>query len=412
MNPSVAELRSGAQRLAIGMMAAQAAALVATPLLTRLYSPAQFGVYALFLAIVTTVAPIAALRFDNALPLATTDSEAGGIAGLGLVAAALLALVVGTLAFPLARLALYYSGNTAVASAIHWAAPALFLTAVFQVGSAWQLRAQSSLRAAQGRAAQGVGTALAQLALGALRSGLVIGDLIGRALSGVWVLPSALRAIRAAAPQNYRALAVRYRGFATLASVAVLIYALNTALPAILVTAVLGTSATGLLLLAQRVAALPATLLSSPVSQMFALQLATTERGAARVALFDATLREVLRTAVLPSLAIAVLAPLTFGILFGAEWKTAGTVTAALVPFYLAQVLSASTVSAVDVLQLHAQRILRELIFLSVSSILLYTVLLGGWSLAAVAAAFSVFGVCFYAGSLWWLRSRLVQEVR
>jgi O-antigen/teichoic acid export membrane protein len=395
------------------MFAAQVAAFAATPLLTRLYSPAQFGVYALFLSLLSTFAPIAALRFDAALPLATDDDEASAILRAGLAAT----LVMGLLALLATGLPLdvWWRGDAAtgdVAIAMKWLPLGLLLTGAFQVGAAWRVRANRADRAALGRAAQGLGAATGQATLGLVGStvpGLPLGDVIGRALSCLIVLPAPTQLWGGPRTHGLLDTARRYRGFATLASVAALLNAANSALPVFVIGSSLGTASTGLLLLAQRVASLPSTLLATAVSQVFAVQLARTPGGPARVALLDATLRDVLRTAIVPAAAIAALSPFAFAPAFGAEWRAAGTIATALVPFYLAQVLSASTITAVDVLQLHGERMLRELIFFAGSLSVLGAGLALGWSLPGVVAAFSAFGAVFYGGSLWWIRRRLAR---
>lgn len=416
MHPFVADLRAGARALVLGMLAAQAAALAATPLLTRLYSPAQFGEYALFLSLLATLAPIAALRFDAALPLAADDGDAMALFKTGIAATLVLALLVWLItASGLGPLWPGHAPRAEFATAARWLPLGLALTGAFQLGAAWQVHGGRAQRAALGRATQGIGTASAQVGLGAsgtTAAGLFLGDVLGRALSALAVMPPTSHLRAATASPGLLRTASRYRGFATVASGAALLNAMNAALPVFVIGTTSGTVATGLYLLAQRVASLPATLLSSAVSQVIAVQLARTAPGAARVALFDATVRDVLRTALAPAIAIGILAPLVFGPVFGAEWRDAGSLATALAPFYLAQVLSASTISAVDVLELHGQRVLRELLFTVSALAVLSLGFSRDWPLTTVVAAFSAFGVLFYCFSLLWIRMRLARTVQ
>lgn len=409
MPRSVGELRDEARRLVLGMLVAQAAALAATPVLTRLYGPEHFGVYGVFLAVIGALAPISSLRIDAALPLAVDDREASALVRLGLLTAALLAAVAALLL----SLGLGSFGGRsvgAVAIAWWWLPVALWLTGAFQLGAAWWVRRAEAGRSALGRASQGVGTALTQAMLGvvgSLPTGLLAGDVTGRALATAVVLPDAIRSRGVA--MRLRDVAVRYRGFATLASAAALVNSFNAAVPVLTVGAMAGPAVAGLLVLAQRVASLPATLFSSAVSQVFTVELVRASTGSARVALFDAVLRQVLRSAVWPAVAIAVLAPVVFAPIFGEAWREAGLVTTVLAPFYLLQTCSASTIATVDVLSLHAQRLVRELVFVVGASVVLVGSLRAGWTLPAIALAFSVFGSMYYLGSLWWVRRLLVR---
>ena len=125
------------------------------------------------------------------------------------------------------------------------------------------------------------------------------------------------------------------------------------------------------------------------------------------MSLFDTVLRDVLRTVLGPAIAIALLSPLAFAPAFGETWRQAGLVTSALVPFYILQTCSASTIAAVDVLRLHAQRVIREIVFLVGATAVLLATLRAGWSLPTIAMALSVFGCGFYIASLWWVRGLL-----
>lgn len=53
---------------AVGIGGGQLVVLVATPFLTRIYSPAEFGVYAAMVAFAGIIATVASLRFDVAIP--------------------------------------------------------------------------------------------------------------------------------------------------------------------------------------------------------------------------------------------------------------------------------------------------------------------------------------------------------
>src|SRR5690606_8278013 len=55
---------------------AQALPILLSPALTRLYSPEEFGQFAFWVAVITVVAPLATLRFDQAIITAETNQIA------------------------------------------------------------------------------------------------------------------------------------------------------------------------------------------------------------------------------------------------------------------------------------------------------------------------------------------------
>ena len=68
--------------LMAGGALAQALPLLLGPLLTRLYAPAEFGVYHLFAAVAANLAVVACARYEHALPLARDDAEAQALVAL------------------------------------------------------------------------------------------------------------------------------------------------------------------------------------------------------------------------------------------------------------------------------------------------------------------------------------------
>ncbi len=111
VTPHNAEPRPGGERtirsvsiLLVASCVGPAIAFLATPILTRLYSPADFGLFALFASAVAVIGSVVTLRFDVAIALPKRDSAATRVVGLSLiatlaisVAAALLTLLVGPL---------------------------------------------------------------------------------------------------------------------------------------------------------------------------------------------------------------------------------------------------------------------------------------------------------------------------
>ena len=94
MTSSVKKILKGALTLATGNIAAKAISVLSIPLLTRLYSPEQHGKLAVFVAIVTIIAPIMNARFPIALPLCSGEKERSNLAALCFLASVMASLVM------------------------------------------------------------------------------------------------------------------------------------------------------------------------------------------------------------------------------------------------------------------------------------------------------------------------------
>ena len=81
--------RRGALAIFGGTAGGQALALVSVPVLTRLYSPANFGGFNVLSSLVAIVGTVAALRFELAVPLPEREQDAHGLVALGLMSTGL-----------------------------------------------------------------------------------------------------------------------------------------------------------------------------------------------------------------------------------------------------------------------------------------------------------------------------------
>ena len=164
--------------------------IASTPLVTRLYTPAQFGVLGLFASIVGVLAVVATLKFDFAIVSARTRSEAQHLvlASLGI------ALQFSVMVFGV--LGLLILCDVPRASALPWPALllaplAVFLTASLLTLRQWAVRETQFADISRALIGQSVGKASAQIGWGLLGLGwlgLLLAELIGRGSGCVLML--------------------------------------------------------------------------------------------------------------------------------------------------------------------------------------------------------------------------------
>lgn len=334
--PRPALLRATLTLLA-GGAAAQLLPLLAGPLLTRLYTPVEFGWYHLFAAVAANVAVVACARYEFALPLARDGAEADTLRALCLwlllatgalcaVAGAVWALVLAQ-AWPL------------------WLPLAVLAWGGLSLATLLATRAQRFHALAASRVVQHGGGALAQLAAGWAQAGvagLIAAPLVAAAAAIGWLgLP--LRGWRAVGWPCLRDVARRHRDFPLLNTPHAFAGALQDSLSVALIAATHGAAAAGFWGLALRYLKAPATLVGSAVSQALYPSLAAAPavgpaptraaRPAADPGARDAVRRVMLVLAVPAALLVLLLwalAPPAFAWAFGERWREAGDLGRAL----------------------------------------------------------------------------------
>jgi O-antigen/teichoic acid export membrane protein len=361
----------GVATLVTGTGVAQVIVIATSPILTRLYSPADFGVYAVAVSLLSLTLTVSSLRYDIAIPLPESDVTAANLLALSLFA------VVGTSA--LAAVVLILIGPWLVE---RLGAPGLagyvLILPLAQLGAGagtaltgWALRVQAFSAIAATRVTQGVSMVALQLGLGAIGAGvpgLLAGDAIGRSSGSTRLARSAWQSGAASFRLVTRAgiaiAARRYRRFPLVTTWSAFLATLGQQAPLLLMVGFYGPVAGGEYALAARIGALPLALVAAAVSQVFvaeAARLTRTNPGRVRF-LFGRTTRGLALAALAPAILAIILAPLLAGPIFGGNWALVGTFIAILGPsFYLEFVITA-TGDVLFVLERQGLHLVREVL--------------------------------------------------
>ncbi len=334
--------------LLTGSVVAHALPLLLGPALTRLYSPTEFGQFALLWALATNVAVVGCARYEFALPLEKTEPGAAEL--MALCARLLLLTTAGTLVA---------GGLIAVLQgmSLAWALPLAVLSiAATQWITLWATRSQRFGLLSIARLVQHGGGAVLQLALGLLKWGAA-GLLAGAVAAGLVAAAALARpapaggwAVLWSTPwASLRAMATKHRDFPLLNTPHAFIGALQDTLTLIAVAAWAGDAAAGLWALSLRYLKAPATLLGGALSQALYPQLLQARTaGEARALVRKSMLA--LAAIALPMAAVLMLwGPWLFTTAFGAQWSEAGPLVRAIAPYialqFIASPLSVTTLA-------------------------------------------------------------------
>lgn len=316
-----------------GTAGAQLITVLASPLLSRLFTPSEFGAFSAFSAVAAILAGLGAMRLESAIPLAVGEDKARHVARLGLLAAMSIALVVLVLCL-------------ALPGAVHRVAgvpPHLqLLLPVYVIGFGGSavlgqvaIRRRQYRLFAQRKIVHSGSTVTVQLlaGLGQLGSfGLALGYAVGQVVaflslvrvSGISRGKSSASDLRSAARDNRR--------FPLLLMPSGLLNSLGTHVPTLLIIGVFGVTVGGWYGLTQRILAAPVALVGASLSQVYIGELANLHRtGASSAAtLFRRTSRVLLGASLALALAVAVLAVPLFPVVFGDQWRESGYYAQAL----------------------------------------------------------------------------------
>ena len=330
--------------LMAGGALAQVLPLLLGPLLTRLYTPTQFGLYHLFAAVAANLAVVSCARYEHALPLAQDDDEARALVAL---CRWILLAVIGLASVGAVAWALYLGALWPL-----WLPAAVGAFGGLSLATLVAMRARRFGALATSRVLQHGGGAALQAAAGAAGAGLwglIVAPIAAALAAMAWLRPRRGQSGKVSR-SAINAAARRHRDFPLLNTPHAVLGALQDTLAVALIAAWQGPAAAGFWGLALRYLKAPATLVGGAVSQ--ALYPALAASGAA-TAQGRSAVRRVMRTLALLALPLVVLlwlfAPAAFAAAFGASWREAGELARALALYigvhFVASPLSVATMA-------------------------------------------------------------------
>ncbi|NES31013.1 oligosaccharide flippase family protein [Micromonospora terminaliae] len=326
-------------------------------LLARLYTPHEFGEFAVALSFATILAALATLRLEMAVPLAEDEREARAVAASALFFAVVVSL--GLLVVLVAHRAVTgHTWSALGAGSSIWLVP----FAVAALGALATVRMLQSRRenfraVSLSRVTASVVQSVGQLAASPLGSlGLSAGFVVGT----VWNAVSLTRrsGLRGTSWAQGRLAAAKWRRLSLFLLVPSVLNTATVGAVAPAVALFYGVASSGLFTFSARVLALPATIIGQAVSTAFFPKVAELER---RGALLTSSIhRAVTGLAMVsaPIFGLVVLAgPELFGLVFGPEWRAAGEISAVLAP-WLALAFISSPLSTLMTVKNQLRRLL------------------------------------------------------
>lgn len=327
--------------LASGTACGQAITILSAPLLTRLYSTADFGHLQAFLSVFTMASVVSSLRYETAILVPDDDDTAAALALLAALATGCVALLAGAGLFCWNALGLGADGL--LVNGGIWLLPLSVLGGGWnQVATHWCIRHGDYDRIAKMKVWQGAAQAATQSALGFAHiggAGLLLGHLAGRTAGTASIVRSSWRSrpalFRSAANwSRMYANGVRYRDFPLVGSLSTLVNTAALSVTPLMIGHYFGAGTLGLYGLVDRTLTMSAILICQAMSQVYmnsAARLAATDPEALG-ALFLRTTRRLAVIGAGPSLIMVVAGPMLFPLIFGSAWTGAGTFARILTP--------------------------------------------------------------------------------
>lgn len=321
-----------------GTAVAQIIGFALSPIISRLFSPGDFGIFGSFDAVASIVGTVVTLQYSQAIILPREDGDGMNLLALSCASTFLLATIcLGACVIAPGIL------NGLMKTTGIWALILLVLATLVaginQSFQSWCVRAKAFKHTAGSQVVRSLSSSGTQLACGGFgfgAAGLVCSSVLADLLASVNLGRVVFRDWRGLRQnigwQHIWRLAAQYRDFPMYSATSALINALSLGLPILLLTHFYGLSVAGAYAFAMRVLSTPMGFILTALRQVLLQKAAKVHNdGGELLRLYAKITAGLFVVAVLPALILVAWSPRLFSWIFGPQWVMAGNFASSLV---------------------------------------------------------------------------------
>jgi len=390
--------------LMTGTIIAQAIPIAISPILTRIYTPEDFGLFALFIAITAIFGSMANARYELAIMLPKKDEDAINIFALGFIITSAVSLLLLVLVVIFNDYFTKLLNNSEISIWLYFAPIAVFFTGLWNILNYFNNRKKQYKDLAKATILKSIVAAVVQLSVGFLKSGatgLISGQILAQLFANTKLLSNILKdkiLLSKITKLKIIALAKRYKDFPKFSMPSVILNTASLQVPVLLLSVFFGSSVVGFYSLSHRFISMPMSIIGGSIGQVFFQK--SSELKNDKEALKSLTLKtytKLFQIGLIPFSIIAVFSDYIFGFAFGKNWVIAGEYAQVLSLWILFVFISSPLSNLCSILEKQKEALYFN-IFILTSRVLV--ILLGAIVLKDAYQTVALFGI---TGFIFWV---------
>lgn len=343
--------------LMTGTTIAQAIPVAISPILTRIYTPEDFGVLALFVALMAIFSSIANARYELAIMLPKKDEDAINIFALGFIITSTISCILLILVILFNDLFVKILNNKEIGTWLYFIPIAVFFSGIFNILNYFNNRKKNYKDIANSVIIKSIVLAIVQVSIGIVKSGasgLITGQLLSQIFANIRLLKNIIKdkvLLSKINRKNIINLAKKYKDFPLHNAPASLVDTITLQMPFIFIAKIANETITGYYFLASRIISFPGALIGRSISQVFFQKISEFKNNDNFcMPLLKETISKLFIIALTFALVMYFISPYIFGLIFGEKWKIAGDIAQYLSLIFFIKFI-VSTLSQVLVLE-------------------------------------------------------------
>jgi O-antigen/teichoic acid export membrane protein len=317
-----------------GTALSQALPVAVSPILTRLYTPEEFGVFAIYLAMASILSVLVTGRYELAIMIPHQDRDAIHIAALSAALSVIISGLLLVLVIVFNQDISNSLGAPALGPWLYWLPASTLLSGIYQSLNYWSNRKSKYKRLAISRTVQSGSTSLGQLGAGYAEAGaigLVGGQLAGQAISTVLMAGLIYRKdekpIKLIHKNRILAIAKKYIKYPKYMIPGQLFNVISGHAPLFMLSIFFGPIVAGFYSLSQRVLVTPMSLVAGAIGDVYKAESAKYYRKNGNcISIFKSTFIKLFFLALFIALPVLLFGPDLYAFVFGEDWRKAGEI--------------------------------------------------------------------------------------
>lgn len=365
--------------LSSGTIIGQIITFVAAPILTRLYSPEEIGLYTILITVVNMFGGVIVGRYDMAIVSEKEEENVYSLIKLSIWLSIFSSLIIGLF------YSIYYTAaNTQNIYFVLFFISVtllLFLSGIELIITSYNNRMNQYKKISTGAIYQAFGKELTIILFGLVNPtsiGLTISQIIGKFLNifkqatNLKYIQKRLKTIKFS---NMKIVAKKYKNQLFFSTPALFANSFSYSSINLFIENLFGASVLGFYSISYRVLGIPLTLISNNVSKVYYREASIefNSKGSYRKTLLKTTL--LLTVVAIPVvMGLIILSPLVFGWFFGEEWSVAGSYVQILAPMFGIRLIVSPLTSGVIISKKQAYELTMQSVFIVISLVVFISV--------------------------------------
>lgn len=326
--------------LMTGTTIAQAIPIAISPILTRIYTPEDFGVFALYISISSIIIAIATGRYELAIVLPKKDDDALNIVALSLGISVLMSLVSFIIVFIFNEEIVSLLNNPDISFWLYFIPLSVLLTGFYQSFFYWNNRKKEYKKLSASQMIRSSTTAASNLGLGYTgygSGGLILSSIFGQGLATVYIGKIFFNENRQFVDKINKlrilALAKKYIKFPKFNTQHALFNTLFSQIPIFILSSFFTSAAVGFYSLSIRVVRTPVLILGSSIATVLYEKITNLKNKSKKY--MNSIYKFIMLQFILSIILFTVIyfVSFYFHIIFGEKWDEVGAYIRALIPW-------------------------------------------------------------------------------